>query len=658
MNIRQRLFPCCLALALTLTITAGGFALYGGNGGEGESGKPPGGGGYASKGYINVGGNRIFVDAIKESAPANVAAVGSLPKFASLTELLSYFDGNGAFVNYGYMGEYDDKVSDARNNAPLPPVSAPAAGSEDMGGGSAKGGSGGYSETNAQVDGVAEGDIVKTDGKYIYSLSWPGGAQITIIEINGADMGVVSRVTLPDGVGSEIYVSGDWLVTSGNRWEYFDKSASGPAAGDAVDGLMWFPSRGFTEYRVYDISDRSAPKETRVFTVEGDPVATRMIGSTLYFVCRKYNYYIPFDDMAEGDLLPIYRDTAAGGGYKTVPAEDISYFPGGTDCSYLFVGAIDVASLSPVNMESVVGAGWQTYMSSDSLYVAGNKWDGETNRSVTEIYRFAVSPEGVAFAAKGSVPGSLLNQYSMDEYRGVFRVATTDWADGTTHNAVYALDTGDMSVIGQTPGLAGGESIQSVRFMGDTAYVVTFLRVDPLFIIDMSDPRDIKVLSELKVPGFSTYLHPVGGGLLVGFGRDIAETYIKRGGEEVFVGTADVGMKVSLFDVSDPYNPKEIDVLSLGKNTYAEAEHNPRALMVDAARGLFGFSLYDWSASSGGQTTWRVVAARGGKLAQLANVSAGDGRLLYAGDYLYFVKYDAVIAYSYVTFEKLGAVAF
>jgi len=227
------------------------------------------------------------------------------------------------------------------------------------------------------------------------------------------------------------------------------------------------------------------------------------------------------------------------------------------------------------------------------------------------------------------------------------------------------LDASSMETVGRTEPLAPGEQMQSMRFMREMGYIVTFENVDPLFTIDLSDPYDPKMLGELKIPGFSQYLHPVGDGLLLGIGRDTQEIYTRDSkGEETVIGFRDVGMKVSLFDVSDPLHPIEVDVLLLGEG-WAEVSHNPRALMCDASRGLYGFMTEGWSRQRG---NWHseaiIIKIEGGRLSIAATLTPGPhtsaygSRLIFIGDFLYLVHNYGVTVFDYGSFERLGSVSF
>ncbi len=205
----------------------------------------------------------------------------------------------------------------------------------------------------------------------------------------------------------------------------------------------------------------------------------------------------------------------------------------------------------------------------------------------TDIYRFRLDGASVTADGTGVVPGYILNQFSMDEQDGYFRIATTSgesWRNDqfTSLNHLYVLDK-DLKVVGKVEGLAARETIKSVRFIGNRAYLVTFRTTDPLFVIDLEVPAEPKVLGELKIPGYSEYLHPYGENLLMGIGKDAVAI-----GDNAFY----LGLKLSMFDVSDPANPVELHTLIIGdRGTQSEVTWNHKAFLVDSENGLFGMPI-------------------------------------------------------------------
>lgn len=232
------------------------------------------------------------------------------------------------------------------------------------------------------------------------------------------------------------------------------------------------------------------------------------------------------------------------------------------DSSYVVVSTLDATNHKETfNSTAVLGGGENVYCNTENLYVTSGRFE-ETISSkdgavaeifmiddsaiyTTEILKFDISNEKIQYKTKGKVNGTALNQFSVDEYNGYLRIATTTGNFQNAKNNLYVLDEA-MVIVGMVEGLAKGETIKSVRFMGDTGYVVTFEQTDPLFVIDLKDPQNPEVLGELKIPGFSNYLHPVTENYLLGIGVN---------GDDSDAGD---GMKVSLFDVSDKKNPKEV----------------------------------------------------------------------------------------------------
>src|SRR5690606_17035209 len=207
----------------------------------------------------------------------------------------------------------------------------------------------------------------------------------------------------------------------------------------------------------------------------------------------------------------------------------------------------------------------------------------------TEIFKFKLDGTDVEFYRSAQLSGTILNQFSMDEYKGNFRVVMTEgnmWDEKTpSKNHLYILNE-KMEQVGSVKGLAKGERIYSARFMGDKAYMVTFRETDPLFVIDVADPMKPKVLGELKIPGFSNYLHPLDENHLIGFGYETTAKKNPQGGEPIILTE---GMKISLFDVSDFANPKEKDTEIIGgRGSYSPIQHDHKSLFQHPQRNLFG----------------------------------------------------------------------
>lgn len=340
---------------------------------------------------------------------------------------------------------------------------------------------------------------------------------------------------------------------------------------------------------------RANLKKLREAEITGQYLSSRKIESALYLVANKdINYYwIMEQDTAPS--LPAYRDTAGEGKhkFKSITYPDIRYFPDAAEPNYLLVAGLDLDRPErEMKVNTYLGAGQNIYASQQNLYVAVNKYPG----SGTEIYKFALDEGHTDYKGKGEVPGTILNQFSMDEDNGSFRIATTKrepgiWSEGTSKNNVYILDD-TLKVTGRLENIAPGEKIYSVRFMGDRAYMVTFKKVDPLFVIDLKNPKDPKILGALKIPGYSDYLHPYDENHIIGFGKDAEEAAPDgrpvRGGGMAFYQ----GMKIALFDVSDVTRPVEKFKTSIGdRGTDSELLRNHKALLFDRDRNLLAFPV-------------------------------------------------------------------
>jgi len=231
-----------------------------------------------------------------------------------------------------------------------------------------------------------------------------------------------------------------------------------------------------------------------------------------------------------------------------------------------------------------MGAGGNIYSSTSGLYLASERY-GESNEQpgvYTSLLRFRISDTMLQCEASGRVEGTILNQFSMDEFDKHFRIVTTAWSAQKRTNDLYVFDS-DLKQTGEILDIAPGEDLKSVRFMGKKAYIVTFFQVilmDPLFTVDLSNPKKPKIIGELKIPGFSSYLHPINENLLIGIGEE------------------DGRVKLSLFDVSNMAKPKETHKMFLGQAgewSTTEGQYDHKAVMFDKARGLLAlpYSCYN-----------------------------------------------------------------
>jgi inhibitor of cysteine peptidase len=466
-----------------------------------------------------------------------------------------------------------------------------------------------YSTTNIQVQGVDEGDIIKTDGKYIYQVNHN---RVVVVLADPAEKMSVTEIINFTGdqfTPQELYVDDNFLVVIGSSYQnqYIDRPLISPEA------KIYPPLRNLTTLKaeIFDITDKSNIKKIREVALEGNYVSSRKVGSLLYLAANKYVDYYRIMEDDETSALPFYQDTTMKDGGKTIPYREICYFPGRLEPNYLLVAGLDLSNPDQeMKVSAYLGAGENIYATQKNLYVAVTGYQDNSAASAkkilpqpapqdvnTLVYKFTLDQGEVKYAAQGEVPGTILNQFSMDEHDGYFRIATTtghSWRDDefTSKNNVYILDE-KMNRTGAIEDIAPGERIYSVRFMGDRGYMVTFKKVDPLFVLDLKDPEEPKILGALKIPGYSDYLHPYDENHIIGFGKDTIEISQKDWlGNDAGTMAFYQGMKIALFDVSDVTRPVQKFQEIIGdRGTYSELLYNHKALLFSREKNLMAFPV-------------------------------------------------------------------
>ena len=531
-----------------------------------------------------------------------------------------------------------------------------------------------YSKTNTQVQGVDEADIVKTDGTYIYYLT---NEKLTIINTeNASQMKEMSTIKFDETfTPEEIFLNNDKIIVIGKRYEY-DKTERKIG----IDEDFLYPNymdKTYTSAKLYNVKDKTNPTLERTVEVEGDYLTARMIGSNVYIASNKYMYYAYIcntyksTELNEDDFKPHYLDTATSNETKSINFDCIYYIPEFEDTNYLNIVAFNITNNQEANVESYLGAGEEIYASKENLYVTKTKYDYERKNKTsitTEIYKFNLNNANCTFAKAGDVTGSVLNQFSMDECNGYFRIATTDstsWNSESNTNNLYVLNE-NLETIGKIEGLAKGERIYSVRFMGNRAYMVTFVETDPLFVIDLSNPTTPTVLGELKIPGYSKYLHPYDETHLIGIGED-TEVVNYGYGDRVVTN----GMKMAMFDVTDPNNPQELYNVKIGeKGTYSELLYNHKALLFSKEKNIIAFPISitdnDYKVTFQGAIVYGVSLEKGFELKTKISNSATDydryysrnrvERIIYIKDTLFTLSNGLIKAVDLNTFETKGSI--
>ena len=457
-----------------------------------------------------------------------------------------------------------------------------------------------YSKTNIQVENVDEADIVKTNGKYIFYVV---SNKIVIVDIqNKTKMEKVAEITFEndDFKPSELYIYKDKIIVIGNESGY---STSKSIVRETLNSIY---KKGIyrqnTTAIVYDISYVKEPEEERRVKIEGRYVSSRMIDGNIYFVANKSisGYDIVkhnVEDLDENAYKPAYTDTAVSTREKLVDFDKVYYFDNIETLNYLNLGGFNVNNEKEADVEVLMGAGDTIFCSTENLYVAKarNVYDADTRMNFgkdTKILKFSLNNGNIEFKAEADIEGGINNQFSMDEQNGYFRIATTVGKtynmDNSTSNSLYILDE-KLNEVGRLDGIAKGEKIYSVRYAGDRAYVVTFKEIDPLFVIDLSNVRNPKILGELKIPGYSTYLHPYDETHVIGFGYDTKPNSSNT-------GVVNDGIKMSMFDITDFTNPKEMFTVKIGESgTSSPLTSNHKALLFSKEKNLIAFPISSYS---------------------------------------------------------------
>lgn len=522
-----------------------------------------------------------------------------------------------------------------------------------------------FSKTNVQVEGVDEADIVKTDGNFIYYLT---NSALTITDVNSVKL--VSKVEFDNKEfePQEIFLKDNKIVIIGitNR-ETEEKNI-------ANTELYYPTNETYTVAKIYNIDDRENPKLERTVEIEGYYLSSRMIGDNVYLISNKYIYaYLCKDykqsQLDEEEFKPQYIDTATGEEIKSIGFDCIYYIPEFEDTNYLNIAAFNITNNKPANITSYLGGGSQVYSSATNLYITRTKYNYDDGSEInTEIYKFNLKDATCTFSKTGKVPGSVLNQFSMDEKDGYFRIATTDstsWSSESNTNNLYVLNE-NLEIVGKVEGLAPGERIYSVRFMGNRAYMVTFVQTDPLFVIDLSDPTNPTVLGELKIPGYSKYLHPYDETHLIGFGENTKVVNYGYGDQVVTDG-----MKIALFDVTDPNNPTEMYSVNIGEEgTYSELLNNHKALLFSKEKNIIAFPISitgeDYEVTFQGAIVYGLSLENGfeekGRITNIENdinkyyPRNSIQRIIYINDTLYTLSRNLIKATDMNTMEPKGSI--
>ncbi len=449
-----------------------------------------------------------------------------------------------------------------------------------------------YSNTNIQVSGVDEGDILKNDGEFAYIVS-ADRQFINIIKTWPADEAhIVSRIKSEYRI-QEMYLMDNMLtVIAGGQYAYYSYNYD--------TGEEYQPE---IVIQILDVEDKDDIKIIRNEKLNGEYITSRAIDDYLYIISSTPTYGMDAEDKL------------------AVPAND-TYYLDFNDTAYQFTSFTSISIRDhekvPKTASILMGASNIVYVSMNNIYITHQSSynyfyydDGYEYEETTRVHKLTLKHDRIEYAGSGEIPGHLLNRFSMSEHNGFFRAATsTGWMDT---NQMTVLDA-NLKKVGEITDIAPGEKIYSARFMGNRAYLVTFEKVDPFFVIDMSDPYNPKILGELKIPGYSDYLHPYDENHIIGLGKDTVKS---NSGDFSWYQ----GIKISLFDVTDVSNPRELDKIIIGdRGSDSSALSDPHAFLFSLEKNLLviPMSVYKGgSVNSWGDETWAG--------AYVFDISAEDG---------------------------------
>jgi len=508
-----------------------------------------------------------------------------------------------------------------------------------------------YSTTNLQMEGVDESDIAKIDGSYIYTVE---DKYIVITDIRDGKLEEVTRF-LPKDCGAadrvmEIYVDGDQLILvvqgyetslgesskAGSDKENSDKESSDEeiAVSDASeDSAFCYKMNGksTTQIQVYSIVDRRNPEFEGRLIQDGYYNTSRKIGDVVYLFTQ---YHMTSDVV--GYVEKEYTSVIPKVNGEKVAAGEI-YLPESSGESGILVSSLDVNKPDKVLDSKLVISGYaQTYISKDALYLYEEDYDGAM---ITNIAKFALDEGRISGVAATAVRGYVRDTFAINASDGYLRVLTTDYSTEDEVNALYILDE-NLKLTGQLMGIAPGEEIYAARFMGNTGYFVTYRNTDPLFTVDLSDPAKPEIIGELKVTGFSEYLHFWDDTHLLGIGYESDE---KTGNIE--------NIKISMFNIENPGEVTEEAKLVLKDVDYSEALYDYKSVIISKDKNLIGLVCEDYS-GSGIKQTYQIYSYENGAFKKQAEIPGINGanyenvRGMYSGNVFYLWINDNITSYD------------
>lgn len=524
--------------------------------------------------------------------------------------------------DYLQYGGYDT-IEDTNDMAAIPESSVDTKNDVAMGGESSKD----YSDTNVQVEGVDEADKIKTDGDYIYALNYKSG--IDVYKADGGDTKHVGTIALEEendnSDKSYRYITySDMYLHNGKLIVIVDEHSENGLPAKGVYDTMYGEGRT-TCVCFFDVEDPAEAKLISRLSQDGSYLRSRISDGVLY-ILSNYGVYM-HDELDPNKPETYIPATYADDECELIAPEDITILENDKYSSYTVISAIDTSDVSQCKSSvALLGSVRDIYASAENIIAYQAKYDtAETkirynddgsyeklsddadsgtylveSAGTTRLYLISMNGGELEVTADTTISGDINNQFSIDEYDGYFRILTTtndlsyiymefpvEYGGGESMNSVmnhtssmkntlYVLDA-ELNEVGRIDNIAEGEHIKSARFMGDIGYFVTFRQTDPLFSADLSDPENPRIIGSLKIPGFSEYLQSYGEGLLLGFG---SAADIETGGV--------YGLKLSMFDISDPSDVREIACEEI-EGAGSSASYNHKAILADPEKNIIGF---------------------------------------------------------------------
>ena len=495
-----------------------------------------------------------------------------------------------------------------------------------------------YSDTNVREDGVGEGDIVKTDGKNLYTMY---NNRIEIVNIEKQNMEQAATIRLEKNQDiREMYIKDDQLIAIYTESYY----------GDETDSYSY---RVVTTAEIYDVSNPDKPTSKGKVTQSGNYNTMRVSGDYVYLL-SDFDASIVNGRDAIGEYVPSVQGKLVEDSNICMP----QYVRGDT---YTVVSSFSLKNPEEkVDSKAIFGCSGLVYVSKNNIYVCESYYNSDDSDVTQTCIRKISYKDGILKAVgQTKIDGTLNDSFSLDEYEGNLRLVTTVSSNGDSGimplvlfgdsadseiakqedtNYLYILDE-KLNELSKIEDIAKDEQVYSARFIGKTGYVVTYKQTDPLFSIDLSDPKNPQIIGELKIPGFSEYLHPYGDGLLLGIGMDVDDT-----------GTTTNGVKLSMFDISNPEDVAEVQKYVMEDCYSTNVTYEYKAAMIDVEKNLIGFVAY------GENTKYYIFSYDESGfqcLFEREMTGYGNVRGLYAGEYFYLVSENTVEKYELNGFKKV-----